>query len=58
MPIRNYLNRFLAVMAESSFVSGHLSTYPHHKHTSKELLPAERPEFRELLKEISCLIGG
>ncbi len=34
------------------------STYPHHKHTSKELLPSERPEFSELLKEISSLIGG
>ncbi len=36
----------------------HFSTYPHHKHTSKELLPAGRPELRELLKEISCLTGG
>lgn len=36
----------------------YFSTYPHHKHTSKELLPAGRPEFRELLKEISCLISG
>ncbi len=33
-----------------------LFTYPEHKHTSKELLPAGRPEFQELLKEISSLI--
>ncbi len=33
-----------------------LSSYPEHKHTSKELLPAGRPEFQELLKEISSLI--
>ncbi|OHE55319.1 MAG: hypothetical protein A2Z47_12115 [Thermodesulfovibrio sp. RBG_19FT_COMBO_42_12] len=30
-----------------------LSTYPEHKHTPKELLPAKRPILEEVLREIS-----
>jgi hypothetical protein len=30
-----------------------LSTYPEHKHTSKGLLPAQKPTFKEILEEIS-----
>ncbi len=33
-----------------------LSTYPQHKHTSKELVSAQRPSFKEILKEISELL--
>jgi hypothetical protein len=33
-----------------------LSTYPEHKHTSKELLPAKRPSLGDILREVSCLI--
>lgn len=34
-----------------------LYTYPEHKHVAKELLLATRPTFKELLREISGLIG-
>jgi hypothetical protein len=33
-----------------------LSNYPQHKHTSKELVSAQRPSFEEILKEISELL--
>ena len=33
-----------------------LSTYPEHKHTLQELLPARRPSLDQILKEISELI--
>ncbi len=33
-----------------------LSTYPEHKHTSKELVSVQRPSFKEILKEISELL--
>jgi len=33
-----------------------LSTYPEHKHMPKKLLSANRPSFKEVLKEISGLI--
>lgn len=33
-----------------------LSTYPEHKHTPEELLPAKRPSLEEILREIIGLI--
>ncbi len=33
-----------------------ISTYPEHKHTPKELLPAKRPALKEVLREISDMI--
>lgn len=33
-----------------------LSTYPEHKHTPEELLPAKRPSLEEVLREITGLI--
>ena len=33
-----------------------LSTYPEHKHTTKGLISAKRPAFRDVLLEISGLI--
>jgi len=33
-----------------------LSTYPDHKHTSKELIPAKRPSLEEVLREITGLL--
>ena len=37
-----------------------LSTYPEHKHIPKTLLPAQKPAFDQILKEISGLmeVGG
>lgn len=33
-----------------------ISTYPEHKHTHEELLPAKRPSLEEVLREITGLI--
>jgi hypothetical protein len=33
-----------------------LSTYPEHRHTPEELLPAKRPSLEEVLREITGLI--
>ena len=33
-----------------------LSTYPEHKHMPQKMLPAKRPSFKEVLKEVSGLI--
>ena len=33
-----------------------LSTYPEHKHMPPKMLPAKRPSFKEVLKEVSGLI--
>ena len=53
MQIKDYLNKLLAAIDPRA---KNLSTYPEHKHTSKELVSAQRPSFKEILKEISELL--